>query len=89
MPLSLYANLYPTPTAGSKRAGGSLSEWGGSGSRKKFKEMIPHTDLHGPLNPTWVEWLMGWPTGWTELKPLGMDKFREWQQQHSIDSHAN
>jgi hypothetical protein len=37
----------------------------------------------GQLNPEWVEWLMGWPAGWTELKPLAMDKFREWQQQHS------
>ena len=24
----------------------------------------------GSLNPTWVEWLMGWPLGWTDLKPL-------------------
>ncbi|KJH67258.1 hypothetical protein UF16_11095 [Chromobacterium violaceum] len=37
---------------------------------------------HGQLNPEWVEWLMGWPIGWTGLKPLGMDKFREWQRQH-------
>jgi hypothetical protein len=35
------------------------------------------------LNPEWVEWLMGWPIGHTELKPLATDKFREWQQQHS------
>jgi hypothetical protein len=21
----------------------------------------------GSLNPTWVEWLMGWPLGWTDL----------------------
>ena len=28
----------------------------------------------GQLNPTWVEWLMGWPLGWTDLKPLAMDK---------------
>jgi hypothetical protein len=34
------------------------------------------------LNPTWVEWLMGWPLGWTDLKPLEMDKFQQWQQQH-------
>ncbi|MEO5672493.1 MAG: hypothetical protein ABIR26_17540 [Ramlibacter sp.] len=34
------------------------------------------------LNPNWVEWLMGWPIGHTELKPLATDKFREWQQQH-------
>ena len=37
----------------------------------------------GLLNPEWVEWLMGWPLGWTDLKPLAMDKFREWQRQHS------
>jgi hypothetical protein len=37
----------------------------------------------GILNPTWVEWLMGWPLGWTDLKPLEMDKFQQWQQQHS------
>jgi len=28
----------------------------------------------GALNPMWVEWLMGWPLGWTDLKPLEMDK---------------
>ena len=37
---------------------------------------------HGTLNPPWVEWLMGWPTGWTDLKPLAMDKFREWWRLH-------
>ncbi len=38
----------------------------------------------GGLNPTWVEWLMGWPLGWTDLKPLEMDKYQQWQQQHSF-----
>lgn len=33
------------------------------------------------LNPNWVEWLMGWPIGWTDLRPLAMDKFRSWRQQ--------
>ena len=39
----------------------------------------------GRLNPMWVEWLMGWPVGMTDLRPLGTDKFREWQQQHSLN----
>jgi hypothetical protein len=26
----------------------------------------------GALNPTWVEWLMGFPLGWTDLEPSGM-----------------
>jgi hypothetical protein len=28
----------------------------------------------GKLNPLWTEWLMGWWIGWTDLKPLVMDK---------------
>ena len=45
------------------------------------------TGIPGRLNPTWVEWLMGWPLGWTDLKPLEMDKFQEWQQQHGNYLH--
>lgn len=40
------------------------------------------TVLNGLLNPTWAEWLMGWPEGWTGLKPLGTVKFQEWLRQH-------
>jgi len=36
----------------------------------------------GTLNPPWVEWLMGWPVGWTDCEPLGMDKFRQWLRSH-------
>lgn len=34
-------------------------------------------------SPKWVERLMGWPDGWTDLQPLGMDKFQVW-----LDSHG-
>ena len=34
----------------------------------------------GQLNPMWTEWLMGWPLGWTELKPLETDKSHFVQQ---------
>lgn len=37
---------------------------------------------HGTLNPPWVEWLMGWPIGWTDFAPLEMDKFQEWWRLH-------
>lgn len=40
----------------------------------------------GQLNPNWVEWLMGFPIGWTALKPLGMRKFRLWLRQHGESS---
>jgi hypothetical protein len=38
----------------------------------------------GKLNPTWVEWIMGWPLGWTDLKPLVTDKSHCVQQQPGI-----
>ena len=37
---------------------------------------------HGRLEPLMWEWLMGWPLGWTDLKPLEMDKCQPAQQQH-------
>jgi hypothetical protein len=40
----------------------------------------------GALNPPWVEWLMGWPIGWTDLKPLETDKFQAWLRSHGIYS---
>lgn len=48
----------------------------------KSGECLPQA-VGGLLNPTWAEWLMGLPEGWTELKPLGMDKFHEWLNEHS------
>lgn len=35
------------------------------GGRKKG-EQLPNA-VGGPLNPPWVEWLMGYPEGWTDL----------------------
>lgn len=34
--------------------------------------------------PEWVEKLMGWPIGWTGLRPLETGKFQQWLKQHSI-----
>jgi hypothetical protein len=43
----------------------------------------------GQLNPSWVEWLMGWPIGWTDLKPLVTGKFRSVQPWHSLFSQKD
>jgi hypothetical protein len=31
----------------------------------------------GSLNPTWVEWLMGFPLGWTDCEHLATPSFRK------------
>lgn len=36
----------------------------------------------GQMNPTWVEWLMGWPLGWTDLHASATDRFRQWCDSH-------
>ena len=62
---------------------------GGSHSWAKLKEKTTIEEARlmgagngGKLNPEWVEWLMGWPLGWTDLKPLETGKSHCVQQQH-------
>lgn len=74
--------LWPTPTTQPQK-GGTKGLYGGSGHQRKMKQAGHHSMLTGQLNPSWVEWLMGWPIGWTDLKPLETDKFRNVQQWHS------
>lgn len=55
----------------------------GTPSQAKRNSPLLNALAGGPLNPVWCEWFMGWPEGWTELKPLETDKFRQWRQLHS------
>jgi hypothetical protein len=78
---------FPTPQASDCRDRGNMSNPSIQRRAEKGKQlnlsMVAHP-TSGQLNPTWVEWLMGWPLEWTDLKPLEMDKYRSWQQQHGI-----
>jgi len=38
----------------------------------------------GHVNPDWTEWLMGWPIGMTDLKPLATAKFQQWLRSHGV-----
>jgi hypothetical protein len=72
--------MFPTPRAASK-SGGGIGLDGGSGARKN-PNYSPELGSGGSLNPDWVEWLMGWLIGWTDLKPLETDRFRQWRREH-------
>jgi hypothetical protein len=78
--LSLYqAVVFATPTA---------RDWKDNG--KSPAELARNSETlasqaGGKLNPPWVEWLMGWPIGWTDCDVLAMDKFQSWQQQHGVN----
>ena len=64
--------FYPTPTTGA----GLCGETGNFQQLKKLQQAGQITEEErrnmsqgngGQLNPTWVEWLMGFPLGWTDL----------------------
>lgn len=62
--------MWPTPSANQQK-GGTTGLNGGSGARAKLHAMVGRKMAlkmaGGSLNPTWVEWLMGYPLGWTDL----------------------
>jgi DNA (cytosine-5)-methyltransferase 1 len=71
LPEVVKKNPYPTMSA---------SGMGNTGSRQMLDKKIADGSLTeeekramtagngGKLNPTWVEWLMGFPEGWTDLE---------------------
>ena len=57
--LQVMVKQFPTPTAEDSRGGLSKTPGGARADGLNAK-------VGGQLNPTWVEWLMGVPTGWTD-----------------------
>ena len=65
---------WPTPTAGdAKSAGNRNSEHSKAHAGVSLTDACltgesstPRSEVSGQLNPTWVEWLMGFPDGWTD-----------------------
>lgn len=66
-----------TPTATDARANGPASQL-----RRRSPPL--NAQAGGSLNPQWVEWLMGWPIGWSGCAPLAMAKFLQWLRQLGV-----
>lgn len=69
------ARKMPTPTVQD-----SANNGGPSQSERNTPPL--NALVGGKLNPMWVEWLMGWPLGWTDLKPLETDRLQQWLSSH-------
>lgn len=69
--LATAVKMWPTPNARDSTRDMSIK-------RDRLPDAVKSNLTTGRLNPTWVEWLMGFPEGWTDLKCLGMDGFRKW-----------
>jgi hypothetical protein len=57
------SGYWPTPTAHNAKEGNYPAE-----SKRATPTLA--SQVGGKLNPTWVEWLMGWPHDWTNLDPI-------------------
>mgnify|MGYP003139911806 CR=1 FL=1 len=68
--------MWPTPTAGDAKSSGSRNLEGSKAHAgvsltdavRTGDSSTPRGESIGQLNPTWVEWLMGFPSGWTDLE---------------------
>jgi hypothetical protein len=71
--LNQAVKIWPTPAERDYRHPNAkpYSERGGG----KKGEQLPNA-VGGSLNPTWVEWLMGFPLGWTALEHWGIRSSR-------------
>jgi hypothetical protein len=59
--LATIVKLLPTPT--------KQDASNNAGTAQMERNALPlNAVVGGSLNPTWVEWLMGYPLGWTDLK---------------------
>ena len=80
MNLQTAVQVFPTPTSRDWKdtPGMAMESVNPDGSRRDRTELLPRRiysqipeedrKSSGQLNPTWVEWLMGYPLGWTDLE---------------------
>jgi hypothetical protein len=70
----------PTPTASDSKRTPIKENYANKPSRVGTPDDLAKWALrdsglpHGRLEPLMWEWMMGWPPGWTDLKPQEMDK---------------
>ncbi len=86
--LATAVNRWPTPTARIYKGGGNLMIRKDGKSRASMLDWAVEYQTGMRLNPTWVEWLMAWPLGWTDLKPLAMDRCQSAPPPHGDCSQA-
>jgi hypothetical protein len=74
--LASAVRAFPTPLArDATNRSGQAKRYLEQG-RVNLQDRMAADGITGSLNPTWVEWLMGWPLGWTGLEPLETAKSR-------------
>ena len=76
--LTAIVHSFPTPTARDSKGGYTSESLTRKDGKSRAFDSLPNAAIGGlgtdqrpgHLNPEWVEWLMGWPIGWTESEPV-------------------
>jgi len=72
--LGTVVHQFATPQARDFRTG-QKNRWRGTDRKQNLNDQVG-----GQLSPDWVEWLMGWPLGWTDVRPMLTETFAAWQR---------
>ena len=67
-PIAHKKHMFSTPTASDAKGAPANRYLGSEKSHGNLSEQVRTSPTSGQLNPQWVEWLMGYPEGWTDLK---------------------
>lgn len=70
---------FPTPDAHCWKSGPRGNGTGGGEMLSNTVVVDGEEDRIGTLSPAWVEWLMGWPIGWTSLDALDKREVEYWR----------
>lgn len=71
---------WPTPTASDHKGGTDTPRKDTGVSRNDRLDHCLEPGQKGKLNPDWVEWLMGWPVGWTDLSQMDPNMMLWWEE---------
>jgi len=84
---------WPTPAASEGRQGYQDRTNGKKGSQESLTTVTVNYEggrdkVSGQLNPDWVEWLMGWPIGWTSMNGITELDWRDWSVDPADESEV-
>jgi hypothetical protein len=66
VPLDMAVRMWPTPNERDYKGAPGAGSRDRGGHQASLPASVKDTEGSGSLNPTWVEWLMGYPLGWTD-----------------------
>ena len=82
------AVAWPTPCAGDYRSPNLNPCKNGQKIEPASGHALP-AQVGGQLNPTWVEWLMSWPIGWTDIQHDCTYQTEYWKEASAADVSGN